>query len=275
MERSQRHDEDDDVTASAAVQAQTKAGAGAEADHDDGRDDGDAPVVQAKGDAGGAGSWDADDGLMSAMGLGGEVQMLEAEAPMEFDAAQPGTQVQLRGPRRMRPKAQQIQEAAAEGVAGTGGQLPHLGAIQESFGKHDVSGVKAHTGSAAAAATERMGAEAYATNASGQGDVAFSSSSPTLHTAAHEAAHVVQQRGGVQLKGGVGEAGDTYEQHADAVADAVVRGESAEALLDPHAGGATSSEPVQRSAIQKKDVSTFFGTFKTTKFSKFGTTGVD
>jgi hypothetical protein len=28
---------------------------------------------------------------------------------------------------------------------------------------------------------------------------------PNLHTAAHEAAHVVQQRGGVQLKGGVGQ----------------------------------------------------------------------
>jgi hypothetical protein len=46
----------------------------------------------------------------------------------------------------------------------------------------------------------------------------------------------VQQRGGVQLKGGVGQTGDAYEQHADQVADAVVRGESAEAVLDQHAG---------------------------------------
>ena len=70
-----------------------------------------------------------------------------------------------------------------------------------------------------------MGAQAFATG----NHVAFAGT-PDLHTAAHEAAHVVQQRGGVHLKGGVGEAGDTYEQHADAVADKVVRGESAEAL---------------------------------------------
>ncbi|HZJ68368.1 MAG TPA: hypothetical protein VFD36_32930, partial [Kofleriaceae bacterium] len=67
--------------------------------------------------------------------------------------------------------------------------------------------------------------------------VAFASPSPSLHTAAHEAAHVVQQRGGVQLAGGVGQAGDAYERHADAVADRVVAGASAEDLLDPFAAG--------------------------------------
>jgi hypothetical protein len=35
---------------------------------------------------------------------------------------------------------------------------------------------------------------------------------------------VVQQRGGVQLRGGVGQPGDEYERHADEVADAVVAG---------------------------------------------------
>jgi len=39
---------------------------------------------------------------------------------------------------------------------------------------------------------------------------------------AHELAHVVQQRAGVSLKGGVGESGDRYEQEADAAARAVV-----------------------------------------------------
>jgi hypothetical protein len=47
----------------------------------------------------------------------------------------------------------------------------------------------------------------------------------------------VQQRAGVHLQGGVGKAGDPHEQHADAVADKVVRGESAEPLLDRYAGG--------------------------------------
>ena len=54
---------------------------------------------------------------------------------------------------------------------------------------------------------------------------------PDLRTAAHEAAHVVQQRGGVQLSAGVGKTGDVYERHADAVADRVVQGRSAEDLL--------------------------------------------
>ncbi|MBK9036413.1 MAG: DUF4157 domain-containing protein [Myxococcales bacterium] len=131
---------------------------------------------------------------------------------------------------------------AARGVAGGGGALPHLAAIQESFGHHDVSGVRAHVGGAAADAAGAIGAHAYATG----DDVAFGAA-PDLHLAAHEAAHVVQQRGGVQLAGGVGQVGDPYEQHADAVADAVVRGESAAALLDTMAGrGAAGGPAVQR-----------------------------
>lgn len=130
---------------------------------------------------------------------------------------------------------------AAAGVAGPGGPLPHGRAIQASFGRHDLSGVRAHVGSAAAEAADRIGASAYATGT----DLAFATD-PDLHTAAHEAAHVVQQRHGVHLYGGVGEAGDPYEQHADAVADAVVRGESAEDLLDEVAGGAAGGSVVQR-----------------------------
>src|SRR5947207_2443000 len=65
-------------------------------------------------------------------------------------------------------------------------------------------------------------------------------------TAAHEAAHVVQQRGGVSLKGGIGAEGDEYEQHADAVADQVVAGRSAEGLLDRFApAGGRSGGGVQ------------------------------
>ena len=73
-----------------------------------------------------------------------------------------------------------------------------------------------YVGGPAAKATQDMGALAYATG----NHVAFGGS-PSLHTAAHEAAHVVQQRSGVQLKGGVGEVGDSYERNADAVADDV------------------------------------------------------
>jgi hypothetical protein len=140
-----------------------------------------------------------------------------------------------------------IHDLAAQGTQGSGGDLPHLDAIQTSFGKHDVTGVQAHTGGAAADASKAMGAEAYASGNS----IAFGSS-PGLHTAAHEAAHIVQQRAGVSLKGGVGEAGDSYEQHADTVADAVVAGQSAEGLLDTMAGGG-KSEAVQSKAVQMEE----------------------
>jgi len=139
-----------------------------------------------------------------------------------------------------------VHAAAAHGVADGGSALPHLDSIQESFGSHDVSGIKAHVGGAAKEASESMGAQAYATG----NDVAFRES-PDLHTAAHEAAHIVQQRGGVSLAGGVGQAGDAYEQHADRVADAVVAGESAESLLSPMAGG-TGDGGVQH-AVQRAE----------------------
>ncbi|HXT19403.1 MAG TPA: DUF4157 domain-containing protein, partial [Thermoanaerobaculia bacterium] len=125
-----------------------------------------------------------------------------------------------------------VHRAAAQGISGSGGSMPYADQIQASFGHHDVGGVVAHTGSEAQAANQAMGAEAYATG----NHVAFGST-PSLHTAAHEAAHVVQQRAGVHLKGGVGEAGDPYERHADAVADRVVAGQSATDLLDQASGG--------------------------------------
>jgi hypothetical protein len=129
-----------------------------------------------------------------------------------------------------------VHDAAAAGTSGTGGALPHLDLIQSSFGRHDVSGISAHQDGGAAAACDSMGAQAFATG----NHVAFKGA-PDLHTAAHEAAHVVQQKGGVQLAGGVGRQGDSYEQHADAVADAVVAGRSAENLLDGMAGGASGA----------------------------------
>ena len=141
-------------------------------------------------------------------------------------------------------EAPEARSVAARGVAGPGGPLPHGQTIQALFGRHDVSGVGAHVGGAAAESAGALGATAYATGT----QVAFASA-PDLHTAAHEAAHVVQQRGGVQLAGGLGQRGDRYEQHADAVADAVVAGRSAEALLDPYAGGATPAGPSH--AIQR------------------------
>ena len=128
----------------------------------------------------------------------------------------------------------------ARGISGSGGALPHLDTIQQSFGRHDVTGVQAHQGGAAAEASRELGARAYA-----MGNAVAFSGAPDLHTAAHEAAHVIQQRSGVQLAGGIdGGASDPHERHADAIADAVVAGKSAEALLG--SGGSASGASVQR-----------------------------
>ncbi|WP_428267681.1 DUF4157 domain-containing protein [Haliangium sp.] len=133
-----------------------------------------------------------------------------------------------------------VHRAAAAGVSGSGGPLPHLERVQASFGPgHDVSGIKAHVGGVAAEASQSIGAAAYAT-----GDQVAFAATPDVHTAAHEAAHVIQQQQGVQLRNGVGRAGDAYERHADAVADRVVAGESAADLL--LTGPAGSAGPAQR-----------------------------
>jgi len=144
------------------------------------------------------------------------------------------------------PDRGDAQRIAAAGVAAPAQALPHAEAIQRSFGQHDVSGIRAHVGGEAARASSALDAEAFATG----NDVAFRAA-PDRHTAAHEAAHVIQQRGGVQLKDGVGSPGDAYEQHADAVADAVVQGKSAEGLLDRYAPAGGTTAAVQSIAVQR------------------------
>jgi len=141
-----------------------------------------------------------------------------------------------------------IHERAADGVSGSGGALPYMDKIQAAFGAHDVSNVQAHTGGKAAEAAGSIGALAYTRGS----DIAFSSS-PDLHTAAHEAAHVVQQRSGVSLDGGVGKVGDSYEKHADAVADAVVSGKDAEPILTAGATG-NAAEATQAKADLGNDI---------------------
>lgn len=137
--------------------------------------------------------------------------------------------------------ASDFHHLATNGISGAATTLPHLDRIQRSFGSHDASGIEAHVGGPAAESSRAIGAEAYATG----NHVAFRSS-PDLHLAAHEAAHVIQQRQGVQLAGGMGRTGDAYERNADAVADAVVAGRSAQALLDSASPGPASGPTVQK-----------------------------
>lgn len=144
-----------------------------------------------------------------------------------------------------------VHAAAARGTSGAGGALPHSGKIQESFGSFDVGGIKAHTGGTADSAAKDMGAHAFASG----NDVAFASGKADLHTAAHEAAHIIQQSSGVNLAGGVGSVGDKYERHADAVADKVVSGQSAEGLLADMSGGPTTQmkQAAQKKAVQARN----------------------
>jgi hypothetical protein len=130
-------------------------------------------------------------------------------------------------------------QAAQQGAATGTTKMPHFDRIQAAFGGHDISGIQAHVDPRSA---DAVGAQAYATG----NDVVFGQE-PDLHTAAHEAAHVVQQRAGVQLYGGIGEAGDQYEKNADAVADRVVAGKSAEHLLGaPRNNAAPTGGNIQR-----------------------------
>ena len=121
-----------------------------------------------------------------------------------------------------------IHKIASAGVQGNGSKIPYHNKIQKSFGPdHDVSAIQAYTGTKASTASRAMGAKAYAAG----NKIAFVDGNPDIHTVAHEAAHTIQQRAGVQLKGGLGQEGDPYEQQADAVADAVKQGKSARHLL--------------------------------------------
>lgn len=175
-----------------------------------------------------------------------------APLPPRFVANPP---VQLQRVSRAQPTTEageptRISALAKEGIQGTGGRLPQHDTIARLFGRHVIDHVQCHSGTKARAATAAMGASGYAMGS----HVAFASPTPSLRLQAHEAAHVVQQRAGVQLAGGIGRPDDAYERHADEVADAVVRGQSAEGILD-RAGGGTRVAASPAAAIQRSEVS--------------------
>jgi hypothetical protein len=129
---------------------------------------------------------------------------------------------------------------AVAGVSSASSPLPHRERIQSAFGQHDISHVRAAVGGDAGQAADQLGAAAYTV-----GDRIAFRADPDVRLAAHEAAHVVQQRSGLKLAGNVGTPGDRYERAADAVADAVVDGRPADHLLDDAAAEAPASPKVQ------------------------------
>jgi hypothetical protein len=135
-----------------------------------------------------------------------------------------------------------IHASATAGVATPSQELPFREELEPALGR-DLSFVRAHMGGTAEESAHAIDAEAYA-----RGDDVVLPTNPSMHTVAHEVTHVLQQRGNeVQFAGGIGEAGDSYEQHADVVADRIVRGESAADLVPAAAASASpATNVVQR-----------------------------
>ena len=152
---------------------------------------------------------------------------------------------QLRAALTSPPEPTEIVHTALASTRTPGTRYPHGEAIARSFGHHTIAGLQAHLGPAASASAAAIHAEAYAL-----GEHVVFSRPPDLRTAAHEAAHAIQQRAGISLPSRLGRVGDVHERHADAVAERVLTGQSAEPLLDrvapPGHSRAASESVVQR-----------------------------
>ena len=133
-------------------------------------------------------------------------------------------------PREFAPRMP-VRDVAARGFSGTAAPIPHIERLQPVFGDHDLRAIRSYSDQSAQRASNAIDAAAYTMDTR----VAFREPSPNLRTAAHEAAHAVQQSSGIQLFGGVGRDGDRFELQAEAVADAVVSGRSAAPLLAEYA----------------------------------------
>jgi len=103
-------------------------------------------------------------------------------------------------------------------------------------------------GGPAAEANRRLGSEAFTA-----GNRIGFAKHPSLQTAAHEAAHVIQQRHGAAEQARTAGADTRYEHGADLVADAVVRGQPASGILDLFASGpAVGTSATRRPRVQLK-----------------------
>lgn len=132
-------------------------------------------------------------------------------------------------PQRQAPGHGHPHDIATSALAAPATRLPFFDAIQRSFGHHSIANIRAHTGGGATSAARQLGATGFAF-----GEDVVLADSASLHVVAHEAAHVIQQRGRATFSG-LGQAGDEHEQHAEEVAQLVERGESAEKILDQYA----------------------------------------
>ena len=122
-------------------------------------------------------------------------------------------------------------------MQGMGSPFPHARRIQESFGEHGIGHLRAFVDDNARNLTQQSRAKGMTKGHR----TAFAKTTPSLHTAAHEAAHAkAYELSHVNLPGNVGSEGDPHEKLADQVADRVVAGRSAADLLNEVATGPTA-----------------------------------
>lgn len=147
---------------------------------------------------------------------------------------------------------------AVAGLSGSSSAIPYRAEMESRFGA-DFSSVQAYSGSAAGAACDALGANAYAV-----GDkVAFGSSSPDRGLVAHELTHVVQHRAsggaGAVASGAVSTRGSAAEREADAVESAVRSGGPMPAISAPIGAGAIlrdekGEEPLADAATKNRAI---------------------
>ena len=183
--------------------------------------------VQQKADAAVGGSF-ADRPKVSASGFNVQANLMSPRAAVQFKGQGAGDVI----------------GTAKTAFSGGGSAMPHQQKVESSFGM-DMGSVQAYTGPAAKQANESLGSQAFTMG----NKIAFKEANPSVGLVAHEATHVVQQSQGVSLSGGVGQVGDSYEKHADAVAAKTSAGQSAAPLLQKKADG-SGSAAVQASVVQ-------------------------
>ncbi len=125
---------------------------------------------------------------------------------------------------------------------------PATRAFLEQRMEHNFGAVRVHSDGRADDAARAVDARAFTLGQDivfGRGEYRPGTTEGT-RLLAHELAHVVQQRRGVSIDGGMGRVGDGYERQADAVADAVVAGRPAATLLGPDAGRGGGGVAIQR-----------------------------
>ncbi len=134
---------------------------------------------------------------------------------------------------------------AARGLEGAAVDFPHRERIEAAYGQPLAA--QAFVDEDARRACAEMGAQAFTL-----GDRVAFGSQPDVHTAAHEAAHVLQQRRGCSVDGGVGRDGDDHEVAADRAADLVVQGRSAQHLFAGGAAGPHDEAIQMKSAFSQR-----------------------